>query len=159
MRTACWKTAATSGKCCCRLHRCAGSPVVEVSLFFVAERANQNHDEVDKHPDAEPTEREDHQDGGADLANVEAMDAQETEEPRQDRGSEPALWACRAAGRGNHAFALWAWRAAGRVNHRFAAWVQRDFRYGGRRGHVPSFRRDSVMRTLTQHSVTLCRTV
>src|SRR3954470_8191410 len=144
MRTACWKTAATSGKCCCRLHRCAGSPVVEVSLFFVAERANQNHDEVDKHPDAEPTEREDHQDGGADLANVEAMDAQETEEPRQDRGSESALWAC---------------RAAGRVNHRFAAWVQRDFRYGGRRGHVPSFRRDSVMRTLTQHSVTLCRTV
>lgn len=44
--------------------------------FVVGERVGYNHDKVDEPPDATATESDEHEDAGANLTSVEAVNAQ-----------------------------------------------------------------------------------
>lgn len=61
------------------------------AAFFVAELAEDDEDEVNGGPDAEAAHREDHEDAGADLPHVEAVDAEKTKEATEERGGETEL--------------------------------------------------------------------
>src|SRR5690606_19383886 len=54
-----------------------------------------DHDQVDQHPDAQTAEGHDHEDAGADLADVEAVDAEAAQEQAQQQGDDPGLLAGR----------------------------------------------------------------
>src|ERR1043165_5399851 len=72
-------------------------PLGERVAGLVLERADDDQDEVDQHPDAEPPEGDQLQDPGADLADIEAVNAEKAEEQAQEHRREDAL--VRGAGR------------------------------------------------------------
>src|SRR6516225_4374061 len=64
----------------------------QATALLVGKRPDQNHDEVDEDPDpAEAAKGQDHEDPGAGLSDVEAVDAQESEEETQQQRDEPGL--------------------------------------------------------------------
>jgi hypothetical protein len=61
---------------------------LEAQTLLVLLSAGQRNDEVDEVPDAETAEGDEFEDAGADLAQVEAVDAESAEQPRQQPRSE-----------------------------------------------------------------------
>ena len=66
----------------------AGSPVEQHPVLLVAERADENDDEVDEGPDAEAAEGDQLQDAGADLADIEAVHAEHADEEAEQCGGK-----------------------------------------------------------------------
>src|SRR5262245_33668501 len=77
----------------CRLGSGRRLPGLDRSAVAIRELADGDQDEVDQRPDAEAAQRDELQDTGADLAHVEAMDAEEAEEEAQQDGRYEALLA------------------------------------------------------------------
>ena len=61
---------------------------LEAQTLLVLLSAGQRNDEVDEGPDAESAEGDELEDTGTDLAQVEAVDAESAEQPRQQPGSD-----------------------------------------------------------------------
>lgn len=56
-------------------------PILEISPLFIAEIACKDHDSVDKRSEAEKADREQPEKACTDLADIEAMNAEDTEKP------------------------------------------------------------------------------
>src|SRR5690606_1029178 len=61
-------------------------PLGQLVALLIGEGADGDHDQVDQRPDAQAAEGDDLQDAGADLADVEAVDAKHAEEEAQQKG-------------------------------------------------------------------------
>lgn len=72
-------------KVCRSADRAWFEPHEEPPAFFVGERANGDHDQIDQRPDAESAKREQLEEPGADFIDVEPVDAQGAEEETQQQ--------------------------------------------------------------------------
>ena len=61
---------------------------LKAQTLLVLLSAGQRNDEVDEGPDAESAEGDELEDTGTDLAQVEAVDAESAEQPRQQPRSK-----------------------------------------------------------------------
>lgn len=55
-----------------------GLPVRHHAVLLVSKAADEDDDEINQRPNPESTESEDHQDAGAHLADIEAVDTEDS---------------------------------------------------------------------------------